>query len=122
MLKITRSQLSAFSAAKEDDFVARMKKHFAKHFPTEPVSSDLRDAEAIIRRAIVSAKAYGVVGERDLCLYIGLFFIFGHDFKERQETAWVHRILAHDAVSPSLRLDRVYDCLMSYPQGNGQPT
>lgn len=117
MLKITRSQLSAFSAAEKDGFVARMMKHFAKHFPIESVSDDFRDTEAVVRQGIASAKIYGVVGERDVCLYIGLFFILGYNFMERQETEWVHRILAQDTLSPSLRLDRIYNCLMDYSKG-----
>ena len=80
MFKIRKEHVEAFErvalANYEDRMVAHLKKFFSERCET---MGELKVRDAI-QYGIHRASGYGIVAERDVCLYIDIMFAFGHHF------------------------------------------
>ena len=92
------------------DYEGRMIVHLRKCFPHECGRlSDLEIRQAI-DLGIANAGKYGLVTERDVCLYIDLMFVFGLDFDTSPNFPWASDILNDSwRTDPSRKIDFLYD-------------
>lgn len=109
MLRIRRSQQEVFREAERADFERRARVHLRRFFPD--LCAPLADTElqVIIRRGIDRAGSYGVVGERDVTLYLNLILTLGHDFDRDPTLPWARAILVDPELpEPERRMRRLY--------------
>lgn len=109
MLRIRRAQQEVFGAAEVADFERRAMVHLRRFFPS--VCASLADPELldITRRGIERAASYGVVGERDVTLYLNLMMTLGQDFDRDPGLAWARAILVDPELpEPERRMRRLY--------------
>jgi hypothetical protein len=72
------------------DFIARMRVHLRRFFPEVCERLGEERTGQFIEAGIGRARHYGFKAEREVCKYIDLMCVFGHDF---QRLPWARRIL-----------------------------
>ena len=106
VLIIRDSQIAAFEAEMRRSFERRAAEHLAR-LPGCAVGPE--QAGPLVARGIARAAAYGIVAERDVVLFLELMARLGEDFDERPGLAWARALLASAALTPSARMQRVFD-------------
>jgi hypothetical protein len=114
MIRIQKQQIATFAAASwaafEDDLCA----HLRAFFPAACEALGDAGVRAEIRYGAARAARHGVVGERDLFLYLDLVFALGRDFDEDPELPWVREKLADpDLPDPGARLSAIIDAIVA---------
>jgi hypothetical protein len=109
MLKIGSEQMAAFAAASMRDFEERMADHLRRFFPAASAPLDDDGLRALIRHGVAGARGYGIVGERDLALYLNLTMALGRDFDRDPLLPWAREALVDASLpEPSRRMARLY--------------
>lgn len=95
----------------EDSMVEHIKEFFPKYYEIHE--------EPLIRKVILYAidrtESYGLVTERDVCLYINLVFLLGSNFDIDPQLPWAAAILNDETITDSVvRIDSLYDKAMQY--------
>jgi hypothetical protein len=106
MFKIRREQAQAFREEALRDFEDRVLAHAGRCFPDRTASLGEDAVRHLIRRGVERAACYGIVAERDVCMYVDLMLVFGADFD--RENAWARDILATRGKDPSTTLRALY--------------
>lgn len=115
MLRVRESEKRAFYVEAFKDFEDRMVTHLGKFFPayTEPLGDDA--VRRLIRYGVERAAKYGIVAERDVCLYIDAMFAYGRDFDEDPSVPWAAAILKDPSMqSPKYRMSRLVDAAFEH--------
>ncbi|MFK7753053.1 MAG: hypothetical protein AB8B51_10945 [Sedimentitalea sp.] len=109
MLTFTPTQMDAFRSMPRAAFVAKMKTHLNRFFPSHCEALDEDELVEAIEHGIKRAKSYKIESQRDVCLYIDLMFAFGRDFDRDKALPWVRDILSStDTDWQSPRIDRLH--------------
>jgi len=110
MLKIRTEQMKVLDDYMVREFEDRMVTHVGKFFAERCGILGEKGIREAIRYGIQRADSYGIVSERDLCLYIDVMFEFGRDFDKDRELPWAKRILIDRTLEdePTEKMDRLY--------------
>src|SRR5882724_11501034 len=90
---IRKQQMVFLSQARTGNFEDRVAEHLNRCFPAECQAMGSKRVLELIRYGIERAATHGVNLERDVCKYIDLMLVFGHDFDGDPNTPWASRIL-----------------------------
>ena len=113
MLQINSYQESVFDQSTLADYIQRMLIHVEQFFPEEYAELGEENTRLLITKCIEQAKAYELVSERDVCLFIDLWVVFGEYFETTTEYHWASEMLSdEDTPDPSMRIDSVHDASM----------
>jgi len=93
MLKVRRTQIEVFSELSCARFEERMLTHLGQFFPTQCEALGQRQLGEIIQSGIRSAATYGIVAERDVCLYIDAMILSGRHSSIDHNLPWAQEIL-----------------------------
>lgn len=99
--------MEAFEKSQQDSFEARVAQRLSQHFE----KCRLMEAgafQALIRRGIHQANAWGFSSARDVSRFLGLVVVLGEDFDQGERHAWARQILEEKGLGPSQKLDRLY--------------
>ncbi|MHC5060816.1 MAG: hypothetical protein ACYTFK_07010 [Planctomycetota bacterium] len=91
----------------EDDMVVHLRKFFADEY--ELLEED--GTRRAIQYALERAEEYGIVSERDVCVYTDVMFAFGRNFDSDPGFPWAVEILSDKSLkdSPSEKVDKLYE-------------
>jgi hypothetical protein len=113
MLIIRKEQEKAFAKIAVMRFEENMVIHLNQFFPEECEALGREGTGEAIHHALERAGHYGIVSERDICLYMDVMFAFGRDFDEHPDLPWAKEILNDEALSrPLERIDKLVDVAM----------
>jgi len=73
---IRKEQLKVFSESMIENYKRRVEEHLRRSFRNECAQLTGLDIRGLIENGIVRSAKYGVVTERDVCLFIDLMFVF----------------------------------------------
>jgi hypothetical protein len=106
---IRKEQTDVFSERSLSGFERRLIEHLNRCFPAECEALGLQATENVIRYGIERAAGYGINLERDVCKYIDLMFVLGHDFDQQPDLPWVSEMLKDDTcTNSSVKMERLY--------------
>jgi hypothetical protein len=115
MLQIRKEQYEELGKVSlkrfEDSMVEHIKEYFPKCFEIhkEPL------IRKVILYAVDRAESYGLITERDVCLYINLVFLLGSNFDTDPQMPWAAAILNDETITDSvIRIDKLHDKGMEY--------
>jgi hypothetical protein len=115
MLRIRKEQYEELGKVSlkrfEDSMVEHIREFFPKYYQIhkEPLIRN------VILYAVDRAESYGLVTERDVCLYINLVFLLGSNFNTDPQLPWAAAILNDETITDSVtRIDRLHDKGMEY--------
>jgi hypothetical protein len=115
MLKIRKEQYEELGKVSlkrfEDSMVEHIKEFFPKYYEIhkEPL------IRKVILYAVEQAESYGLITERDVCLYINLVFLWGSNFDTDPQLSWAAAILNDEMITDSVtRIDKLHDKGMEY--------
>jgi len=109
MIILRDQQVEAFEDARLQSFEDRMFPHIRREFPAQV--EDLGEAETreVICSGVEVAAQYGIESEQDVGQYILLMFVHDFDFDRSPETPWAHEILTRPGLTPSERLNALWE-------------
>jgi len=99
MLSLRQDQMDDMHALTRGVFVDRMVEHLNQFFPKHCAALGVSGVREAIDYGIERASSYGIVGERDVCLYIDLMFGFGKDFDTDPELPWAASVLNDERIA-----------------------
>jgi len=111
MLKIRKKQNDELAKVGlkrfEDDMVIHLKKFFTDE--CKLLGED--GTRQTIHYALERAGEYGIVSERDVCVFTDVMFAFGRDFDSDPKFPWAAEILNDESLhdSPSEKVDKLYE-------------
>jgi hypothetical protein len=114
MLIIRKEQLEAFEQVALRNFENEMFAYLEKNFPKNCEIHGETKTREIIRYGIEEAEVHGLTSERDVCMYINLMLMLGHCFYKDPQLPWASAIFNDENLSPSIKIDRIYDKAMAY--------
>ncbi len=115
MLHIRKEQNDELAKVLLKRFEDRMVVHLNKFFPAECETLGDEGTRQVIRQALERAAGYGIVSERDVCMYTDVMFAFGRDFDKGRKLPWAARILNDESFKdkPSEKAERLYHVAMN---------
>jgi hypothetical protein len=109
MLTIRKEQLAVFGPLGKKAFEDRMLAHLKKVFPEQTEPLDEPKLRETIQNGTLRAAAYRITSERDVCKYIDLMILYGHDFDKDPNHPWAQSTLQNQAIrNPSDKIERLY--------------
>lgn len=115
MLKIRKAQMTTFRSAAfkrfEDDMMDHIKQFFPNHYRIggEPT------VRKVVRYGIERSNIYGLVTERNMCLYITVMFMLGSNFDTDFFFPWAPETLKDkNEINPSIRADKLADTALDF--------
>jgi len=94
MLSLRAAQIDALTEPRLADFAERMRAHVCRCFVATTRTMSDEDIREVIRCGLERAQIHGIDGERGICKYINLMFVFGRDFDRDPRLPWAREILA----------------------------
>ena len=118
---IRPDQMEAFSANSTNAFESDMVSHLNRCFPAECAALGETRVRVTIRDGIELARGYGITASREVCTYIDLMIVFGHDFDHDPKLPWAASILNGTGKKDAAgRVDRLYEAAQRhYKQRKG---
>jgi len=114
MWTIRQKQIDAFRKDAVQRFENRMIEHIAKFFPKQSEALGESTVRETIRLGVKQSAEFGIVTERDVCLYIDLMMIFGLDLERSDALPCASRILRDMANNyPANKIDVLYDAALA---------
>ena len=106
VIVIRPEQVAVFEEVARTRFFAALRDH-AQFYFAKARELDAPELDALLHDAVTRAGEYGIVGKREVTLWLNLVFFFGRDFDTEQP--WAVAAL-HDAraKSPRIRMSRLY--------------
>jgi hypothetical protein len=112
---IRSQQMATFGDASGTSYENRTVVHLRKCFPEQCQKLDENRIRQLITLGIERAQRYGIVTERDVCLYIDLMFMFGEDYDTSPKLPWASEILNDPhRTDPSRKIDYLYDVALGH--------
>ena len=122
MITIRRDQYQALEALALVSFESRLLAHLQRCFPEHVGKLGEEAARSAIRDGIARAHGYGIVSERQVCIFIDLMFALGERFDRDPKHPWARAILlGFDRKAPATRIDRLYDRALAWLQTQSAP-
>ena len=106
MLHIRPEQMKVLDDHMVRKFEDLMVAHLNKYFPEHCKKLGEDGTRKSVRQAIERAGSYGIVFERDVCVYTDVMFEFGRNFDKNPRLPWASKIL-NDEVLEGLPTDKV---------------
>ncbi|RKZ50318.1 MAG: hypothetical protein DRR16_09485 [Candidatus Parabeggiatoa sp. nov. 3] len=113
-MNIRKEQIEAFEQVALRNFENEMVAHLEKFFPKNCEIHGEPKIREIIRYGIEEAEVHGLTSEHDVCMYISLMLMLGHSFYKDPQLPWASAIFKDENISPSIKIDRIYDKAMAY--------
>lgn len=108
-LVMREAQLLVFKGEAESGFQQRVADHLRHHFPDDCAELGAEGLQEVIQHGMDRATLHGLQVERDVCLFLGLMFLFGPELDEDPEVPWVGRILRDERLdTPKKRIDALW--------------
>lgn len=107
MLKINQQQIDSLGVARLADFERRMVMHVQQYFPA--LVGKIGEGRILegLRAVMERAREYGLVSEKQICLFFDLVLIFGWDFDRR--LGWARQILTETGFgAPDIRISLLF--------------
>lgn len=115
MVTITAEQMAALDGLNRALYVERVTAHLTRFFPEHCTALGPAGLREAIDHGIARAASYGIIGERDVCLYLDLMVAFGRDFDQDPNLPWAAAILNDDAIpAPKQRINRLHDAALAH--------
>ena len=109
MWTIRQEQFESLRRANLQKFEDEMVDHLREFFPDQYSMAGEPKIRQMIRYGTQKAATYGIVGQRDVCLFIDVMVEFGSDFDSDPGLPWASAILKdEDEEDPSVKADRLY--------------
>jgi hypothetical protein len=106
VLRITETQREILSLAARGAFEHRVLLHLERFFPAHCAALGPEATRRAISRGVDRAASYRIVGQRDVCNFIDVMFLFGEDF-DRVHLWAASALTAHDT-TPTGRVERLH--------------
>jgi hypothetical protein len=107
---IRHAQMRALSDNAGRAFEDRVFVHLNGCFPNQCRQWGEPEVREWIRYGIKQASEYGITAQRDVCKYIDLMFVYGHDFDQDPNLPWASSILHDRALrDPTTKLETLYE-------------
>ena len=115
MLVIRAEQMQALSKVQAKAFEDRMVAHIQEFFPDHHAAMKEDGARELIHLGIERAARYGIIAERDVCMYIEMMIAFGPDYDESARLSWAGRMLRNPTyTNPSEKMEAVHRTGLEY--------
>lgn len=89
MFSISNQQINAFNIIKPSVFESKMEAHAAEYFPQQCHIMGKAGLKKLVIKGYTDAKKYGIITSADLCIYIDLMIMLGHEFTTDPQLPWV---------------------------------
>jgi len=111
MLHVRKEQMQAFEQVALKRIEDSMVEHLRKFFPDECELLGEDGTRQTIRYGLKRAGEYGIISERDVCIYTDVMFAFGRDFDSDHQFPWAAQILNDESLKnrPSEKIDKLYE-------------
>lgn len=115
MIVINPEQQAALNALSRENFIERVTGHLQRFFPQHCAALGPDGVREAIDHGIDRAGGYGIVGERDVVLYLDLMFAFGRDFDTDPNLPWAAAILTDERIpAPKQRINRLHAAALAH--------
>ena len=104
---IRQAQLQALEVTVMEAFKERLMEHARKYFPHVCARLDNGDLLQAVDAVVSSARRYGFAGQREICKFMNLQFVFGRHFDRDPECSWALPLL-RGALPGVPRMERLY--------------
>src|SRR5690349_15313537 len=108
MLLIRNEQSAVLALPGKQRLVEALVQDLARLFPGDPRLNDRAATHAAVEIAVDRAATYGVVGPREVSLYVFLAHELGPGFESAPGRRWMNKLLSDPSLPPSVRLDAIY--------------
>jgi hypothetical protein len=110
MLIIRKAQMDVLGSEMAKRFTEKAVAHLRDTFPDARQRTD-EDLRTLVEHGTARAKGYGLTRTFEVMLFINLVVALGADFDARPEHAHLRRLLENQSLSPSQRLQLIYNRL-----------
>lgn len=115
------AQLTEFNERAQSGFVDRMLSHWDRCFSDFVRDRDKADLKALVDDGTNRAAIYGIVAERDVCLFLDVMLILGPRFENNPSYPWArHALRSPHLTDPSQRVRFLWACAEDYAPANRQ--
>jgi hypothetical protein len=115
MLIVRKEQMKAFEDVSERNFENEIIKHIRDYFPIHWRTAGEEALRRVVRLGIMQAEQYGLLGEREIYLYVSLMLYLGSHFHMDPLIPWAARYLTDKAATNSFqRIEKTFDRAMRY--------
>jgi hypothetical protein len=101
-------QLRQMGAALFERYFEQLMAHLREVFPLRLRAMGDAPARSLARRALERGRAHGLTRERNLTLFVDLFFALGARWEESEGARWLRDLLADRSRSEDARMWLVY--------------
>jgi hypothetical protein len=116
MLSIRAEQFAALAAATRIRFIDSMLPHVARFHPGQFTKLGQSGTREAIGAAIDCAARYRITIERDVAIFIDLWFALGADFDASPSLPWAAATLNEQRLTPTARVGRLFEHTLQYLQ------
>lgn len=114
MIVIDERNFASFERASLERFFADMRAHVERCFPEQFRALERETLDELLRHGLARARTHGFSGERDVCKFIDLMFVFGRDFDRDPQFPWASEILVGRwPADPSARIARLGEAALA---------
>jgi hypothetical protein len=108
LIVLRDEQLRAMGAVLFDQYASEVMAHVREIFPKRVKVMGAQAARALIDRALARGKELGLKRERNLTLFVELYFALGEDWESMPGALWLRKILNDRSRSDDARIRLVY--------------
>jgi hypothetical protein len=112
-------QLRAMGAVLFDQFVEQVVEHVREVFPRRALALGDAAVRAVVQKALARGKEHGLKRERNLTLFVDLYFALGEDWESMPGALWLRKILNDRSRSDDARIRLIYRRLPVRAPGAG---
>ncbi len=116
---IRDEQLRAMGAALFDEYTAHVLAHLRELFPKRLAAAGPERTRTLVDRAFARGKQLGLTTERNLTLWVDLYFALGSRWEEAPGMRWLLDIAGDRAEHQDARMYLIYRRLPSRCAGSG---
>ena|SRR5579859_2530830 len=119
LIALRDEQLRAMGAVLEERYAGEVLAHVRSIFPGRVRALGEGPARALIRRALARGKEHGLSRERNLTLFVDLYFALGREWESLPGTLWLRKLLQDRSRGEDARIWLVYRRLPARAPGAG---
>jgi len=108
VIDLRADQVDAFERRARDHFRDRVVRQVTRIFPGRVGELGEARTREVVEGGIARARERGFRREREIMLYVDLYFGVSLDFEERPDLYWMADFLDAPNLDPADRLDRLY--------------
>lgn len=108
LIVLRDEQLRAMGAALFDQYASEAMAHVRALFPKRVKVMGSEAARALVDKALARGKEHGLKRERNLTLFVDLYFALGEDWETMPGALWLRKILNDRSRSDDARMRLIY--------------